>query len=56
MTEENAAPTVISFNLLEGRLFVNGYPLACLPREYESYPTYRELFGPQTLEVMPSTR
>ena len=56
MTEENAAPTVISFNLLEGRLLVNGYPLARLPREYESHPTYGELFGPQTLEVMPSTR
>ncbi|KAK3293166.1 uncharacterized protein B0H64DRAFT_327170 [Chaetomium fimeti] len=46
----------ITYNLLDGRLLVNGYPLSRLPPEYESKPAYEELFGSQVLEVMPSTR
>jgi hypothetical protein len=56
MVQGNAAPTNITFNLLEGLLLVNGYPLARLPREYESKKAYSQLFGSQVLEVMPSTR
>jgi hypothetical protein len=56
MVQGNAAPTNITFNLLEGLLLVNGYPLARLPREYESKNAYSQLFGSQVLEVMPSTR
>ncbi|KAH6623091.1 hypothetical protein F5144DRAFT_623147 [Chaetomium tenue] len=46
----------ITYNLLDGRLLVNGYPLSRLPSEYECKPAYEELFGSQILEVMPSTR
>jgi hypothetical protein len=47
---------LITYNLLDGRLLVNGYPLFRLPPEYECKPAYEELFGSQVLEVMPSTR
>ncbi|KAL2186630.1 hypothetical protein L209DRAFT_711026 [Thermothelomyces heterothallicus CBS 203.75] len=46
----------ITFNSLDGRLLVAGYPLSRLPREYTSTPAYKELFGSKVLEVMPSTR
>jgi hypothetical protein len=46
----------ITFNILEGRLLVNGYPLSHLPQDYETNTTYKHLFGSQLLEVMPSAR
>ncbi|AEO68380.1 uncharacterized protein THITE_2145549 [Thermothielavioides terrestris NRRL 8126] len=52
----NMDPTDISFNLLHGRLLVNGYPLSRLPDKFVSHRTYGQLFGSQVLEVMPSTR
>ncbi|KAK4101180.1 hypothetical protein N658DRAFT_516062 [Parathielavia hyrcaniae] len=43
MSREVGSPISITLNLLDGSLFVNGYPL-----------TYTQLFGAQVLEVMPS--
>ncbi|KAE9371942.1 hypothetical protein N431DRAFT_456702 [Stipitochalara longipes BDJ] len=45
----------VHFNLLTSELLVNGVPLASLPSQYESHPTYRTLLGNSHLEVMPST-
>ncbi|OQD78015.1 hypothetical protein PENANT_c098G01996 [Penicillium antarcticum] len=45
---------LVHYNLLTGELLVDGLPLARLPSEYESHPTYRSLFGKSQLEVMPS--
>lgn len=45
---------LLHYNLLTGELLVNGLPLARLPSEYESYLTYRSLFGKSQLDVMPS--
>ena len=45
---------LIHYNLLSGELLVDGLPLARLPPDYESHPTYRSLFGKSQLEVMPS--
>ncbi|KAK4238611.1 hypothetical protein C8A03DRAFT_33363 [Achaetomium macrosporum] len=56
MTREKGNPIRITLSLLHGRLLVDGYPLSRLPKEYESHPTYQQLFGNQILEVMPSTR
>ena len=35
----------VHYNLLEGRLLVNGSPLTRLPPKYESHPTFRRAFG-----------
>ncbi|KAK4182801.1 hypothetical protein QBC35DRAFT_395228 [Podospora australis] len=56
MSRKSSEPIGITFNLLDGRLLVDGFPLSRLPKEYESHPTYAQLFGTQILEVMPSTR
>ncbi|KAJ4291237.1 hypothetical protein N0V88_006237 [Collariella sp. IMI 366227] len=56
MNRGDEAPTEITFNVLAGKLLVNGYPLSRLPREYETHATYIQLFGTQVLQVMPSTR
>lgn len=50
-----ARPVRISFNLLDGRLLVDGYPLSRLPPEYENHRAYVQLFGTQILEAVPST-
>jgi hypothetical protein len=51
-----ANPMTVTYNLLNGRLLVDGYPLSRLPPEYECKPAYEELFGSQVLQVVPSTR
>jgi hypothetical protein len=56
MTGGRGEAVNISFNLLEARLLVNGYPLSRLPAEYQSHRAYGQVFGTQVLEVMPSTR
>ncbi|KAN0110108.1 hypothetical protein V8E51_006495 [Hyaloscypha variabilis] len=48
-------PLSVYFNLLTSELLVNGVPLARLPSQYESHPTYRTLLGSCHVEVMPST-
>ncbi|KAG7294015.1 hypothetical protein NEMBOFW57_004076 [Staphylotrichum longicolle] len=45
----------VSFNLLTGNLFVNGYPLSKLPLDYQRHSTFRQLFGEQILDVGPSS-
>jgi hypothetical protein len=37
--------SVVHYNLLDGRLLVNGAALSRLPSTYESHPTFRRLFG-----------
>lgn len=44
----------VQFNLQSGELLVDGVPLNRLPTKYERHPMYRRLFGPSTIEVMPS--
>ncbi|KAK4153473.1 hypothetical protein C8A00DRAFT_33763 [Chaetomidium leptoderma] len=45
----------VTFNLLTGNLFVNGYPLSKLPLAYQSHETFSQLFGEQILDVGPSS-
>ncbi|QSZ29330.1 hypothetical protein DSL72_003844 [Monilinia vaccinii-corymbosi] len=45
----------VEFNILTGELFINGSPLARLPRNYEAHITYRRIFGQKILDVIPST-
>lgn len=46
---------IVSFNLLTGNLFVDGHPLTKLPLAYQQHSTFRELFGEQILDVVPSS-
>ncbi|KUJ21678.1 uncharacterized protein LY89DRAFT_637548 [Mollisia scopiformis] len=45
----------VHFNLLTGKLLVDGLPLARLPSKYEQHSTYRSLFGNSTLDIMPTS-
>ncbi|KAJ5556707.1 hypothetical protein N7494_000622 [Penicillium frequentans] len=45
---------LVHYNLLNGELLVDGFPLARLPSDYESNEIYHTLFGKSQLEVMPS--
>ncbi|TEY33340.1 hypothetical protein BOTCAL_0677g00030 [Botryotinia calthae] len=45
----------VDINILTGELLINGSPLARLPHNYETHPTYKRVFGERTLEVIPST-
>lgn len=40
----NAISQLVRYNLLDGQLLINGLPLARLPNEYVSHPTYARLF------------
>ncbi|RFU72336.1 very large low complexity [Trichoderma arundinaceum] len=44
----------IQINILTGELLVNGLPPSRLPTLYEEHPVFRELFGRELIEVMPS--
>ncbi|UKZ71017.1 uncharacterized protein TrAtP1_011985 [Trichoderma atroviride] len=44
----------IQINILTGELLVNGLPPSRLPTLYEEHPVFRELFGREMIEVMPS--
>ena len=41
----DTAPQRIDFNLLDGRLLIDGKPLGRLPREIMGHPTYVRIFG-----------
>ncbi|MBE3046429.1 hypothetical protein IMZ48_28635, partial [Candidatus Bathyarchaeota archaeon] len=43
----------VHYCLVTGELRVNGLPLNRLPREYDTHPMYKTLFGRSVLEVMP---
>lgn len=45
----------LHYNLLTGRLLVNGLPLSRLPIEYEQHDTYSELFGGTVFKIIPSS-
>lgn len=45
----------VSFNTLNGLILVDDCPLARLPESFQTHSTFIELFGPQILDVMPST-
>ena len=45
---------VVSYNLLEGELLVNGRPLGRLPQEYIHSDLYVRIFGPQIFSVCAS--
>jgi hypothetical protein len=53
--QSNAEPTLLTFNLLEGRLLGGGHKISRLPRDYEADEAYLQLFGKQVLQVGPST-
>jgi hypothetical protein len=45
----------LQYNLVSGRLLVNGSPLSTLPSNFQLHETYRRLFRDQIVKVMPST-
>ncbi|KAE9375857.1 hypothetical protein N431DRAFT_556187 [Stipitochalara longipes BDJ] len=53
---DHISSATVHFNTLTGSLLINGRPLARLPREYESHPTYQRLFKGKILEVVPSNK
>ncbi|KAF3484464.1 uncharacterized protein GIQ15_03788 [Arthroderma uncinatum] len=54
-SEPGAHSMVVSYNILNGSLLVNGLPLTRLPPSYTLHATYRRIFGEKILEVVPST-
>ncbi|KAF8970976.1 hypothetical protein BDZ97DRAFT_1901937 [Flammula alnicola] len=44
----------IHYNMLEGKLLVDGKPLGRLPREIVGHSTYRRIFGQKILDVIPA--
>lgn len=51
---KDRASLSIQINILTGELLVNGLPPSRLPTPYEEHPVFRELFGREMIEVMPS--
>lgn len=45
----------VHYNLLTGKLLINGLPLTRLPSLYEQTPSYQELFGDAVLQIVPSS-
>lgn len=45
----------VHYNLLTGKLLVNGLPLTRLPSLYEQTDPYQELFGDAVLQIVPSS-
>lgn len=45
----------VHYNLLTGKLLVNGLPLTRLPSLYEQTASYQELFGDAVLQIVPSS-
>jgi hypothetical protein len=45
-SRNGAAPQQVDLNLLDGHLLIDGKPLARLPQEIVSHPTYARIFGP----------
>jgi len=55
LTRTSDGPVSVTFNLLTGHFFLNGYPLSKLPSAYQAHSTFRRLFGEQILDVGPSS-
>ncbi|KAH7346369.1 hypothetical protein BKA65DRAFT_537048 [Rhexocercosporidium sp. MPI-PUGE-AT-0058] len=53
---DNAPSMTCHYNLLTGAFLINSLPLSRLPREYETHPTYKRLFGSKILGVIPSSK
>ena len=53
-SEEENGSSAVHYDLLSGRLLVDGQPLGRLPSQYEKHDNYERLFGDSTVEVMPS--
>lgn len=47
---------MVSLDLFEGRLLVNGQAILRLPPEYYQHPTYQHLFGKKVFKIGPSTK
>ena len=52
--EEENGSSAVHYDLLSGRLLVDGQPLGRLTSQYEKHDSYERLFGDSTIEVMPS--
>jgi hypothetical protein len=53
-TEVTSTRAVVHYNLMTGRLLVNGEPLNEPPTSYRDQPLFKALFGIHRVEVMPS--
>ncbi|KAI5800152.1 hypothetical protein DFH27DRAFT_653152 [Peziza echinospora] len=45
----------VFYNVITGKLLVNGNPVGRMPVEYTSHPNYVDLFGERLLDVYPSS-
>ncbi|KAL7275320.1 hypothetical protein RUND412_001745 [Rhizina undulata] len=53
---DNKHSLQVNYNLLEGRLLVNGRPLGRLPPNFVGHPTYLRIFGSEKiLDVIPAS-
>jgi len=55
LTRMSGGLVPVTFNLMTGNLFLNGYPLAKLPSSYQDHSTFQQLLGDQILDVGPSS-
>ncbi|KAF8252042.1 hypothetical protein K440DRAFT_578390 [Wilcoxina mikolae CBS 423.85] len=52
---EKSESQMVHYNLISGKLLVEGLPLGRMPVEYTSHATYKELFGEKVLDVFLSS-
>ncbi|KAG1794544.1 uncharacterized protein HD556DRAFT_1367943 [Suillus plorans] len=48
------SPQTVHYNLIDGRLLVDGKPLGRLPLTIVRHPTYQAIFGDQVLDIVPA--
>ncbi|KAK4449026.1 hypothetical protein QBC34DRAFT_351713 [Podospora aff. communis PSN243] len=54
LTRTSDGQISVTFNLVTGGFFLNGFPLSKLPSSYQRHSTFQELLGEQILDVGPS--
>ncbi|KAK6529493.1 hypothetical protein TWF281_008666 [Arthrobotrys megalospora] len=55
-SENGGKTTTIHFNILEGKLLMNGKPNGRLPQEYFVHQDYKKLLGKRILDIIPSSQ
>ncbi|KAG1772223.1 hypothetical protein EV702DRAFT_951719, partial [Suillus placidus] len=48
------SPQAVHYNLIHGRLLVDGKPLGRLPSIIVQHPIYQAIFGDQVLDIVPA--
>jgi hypothetical protein len=54
VSTQDAVHHYVHYNFIHGTLLINGQQLGVLPPEYRRWPIVQQLFGSQTLKILPS--